>query len=88
MYLQCRSNDSTGRTPTIVFYAICLLYVLSTGSFVSDLVALILEVGNNSICSKNIIFYQLCRRVMDRLFPLKLSKAYYPVVVIFSPNVS
>ena len=59
IYFQHRSNQSTGATPTIVFYAISLLYVLSTANFVSDLVALILEVSDNSICSKDIIFYQL-----------------------------
>ena len=56
MYLQCQSTD---RTATIVFYAICLFYALSTVNFVSDFVAHIFEVSNNSICSKNIIFYQL-----------------------------
>ena len=75
MYLQCQSNNSTGRTATIVFYAICLLYVLSTVNFVSDLAIFIFEVSNNSICSKNIIFYQLCSRVsVHRFFPLKMCK--------------
>ena len=62
IYFHCQSNksESTGRTTTVVFYAICLLYVLSTVSFVSDLVALILEVSNNSICCKNIIFLISC----------------------------
>ena len=68
IYFQYQSNESTGRTRTIVFYAICLLYVLSTFNFVSDFVALILEVSNNSICSKNIIFYQLCRHVIAKHF--------------------
>ena len=89
MYLQCQSNESTGRTANIVLYAICLLYVLSAASFVSDLVALIFNVSNNSICSKNIIFYQLCRRLsVQCLFPLEVSNSYHLVVVIFSPNVS
>ena len=52
MYLQCPTNKS--RT-AVILYAVCLLYVLSTVTFVTDLVALILEVSNNSIC-KNIIF--------------------------------
>ena len=77
IYFQCRSNESTGRTTTIVLYAIGLLYILSTLSFVSDFVALTLEVSDNSICSKNIIFYHLCRRVPRHFFfPLKLSKSY------------
>ena len=37
--LQCKSNKSTGRKATIVFYAICLLYILSTVSFIMDLAA-------------------------------------------------
>ena len=47
-YLQCPSTKSG--TAIILFYAVCLLYVLSTVSFASDLVALILYVSNNSIC--------------------------------------
>ena len=49
MYLKCQSNNSS--KPTILFYALCLLYVLSTFSIVSDLVfvTLQLEVSNNSI---------------------------------------
>ena len=54
IYVQCRSPES--RTTTIVFYALCLLYVLSTVAVVSDLIALILEVSNNSICN-NIFFF-------------------------------
>ena len=77
LYFQCQLNESTGRTATTVSYAICLLYVLSTLNFVSDLAALILEVSNNSICNKNIIFYQLCRCVsVHWFFPLKMSKSY------------
>ena len=48
MYLQCLSKRSG--TAHILFVAVCLLYVLSTADFVSDLVALILNVSNNSIC--------------------------------------
>ena len=53
MYLQFQSEKS--RTSTIIFYAVCLLYLLSTLSFVSDLLALILEVSDNAIY-KNINF--------------------------------
>ena len=58
IYFQCQSNKSSGRTTSIISYAICLLHVLTTVSFASDLAAFILleEVSNNSICSKNIIF--------------------------------
>ena len=53
MYLQCSSNKS--RTAIIHFYTLCLLYVLSTVSVVSDIVVAILQVSNNPIC-KNINF--------------------------------
>ena len=59
MYLQCPPNKSRA---SILFYALCLLYILSTATIVTDLVTLILEVSNNSIC-KNIILYQLCSGV-------------------------
>ena len=48
MYLQCLSQK-TG-TAIILFYAVCLLYVLSGVSFASDIVALVFYVSNNSIC--------------------------------------
>ena len=54
IYLQCHLKES--RTAIIVFYVLCLLYVLSAATIVCDLLNIILEVSNNSIC-KNIIFY-------------------------------
>ena len=57
LYLQCPSKRSG--TALILFYAVCLLYVLSTASFVSDLVYLIIFVSNNSIC-KNTFLYISC----------------------------
>ena len=50
MYLKYQSNKS--RKATIVFYALCVLYVLSTATVVSDLliIALQLEVSKNSSC--------------------------------------
>ena len=54
MYLQCSSKRS-GRA-LILFYAVCLLYVLSTVTFVIDLVDLILLVSNNSICKNAFLF--------------------------------
>ena len=60
MYLQYQSTGTgtgTGRKATIVFYATCLLYVLSTIDFVSDLLnSFISNVSNDYICRKNIIF--------------------------------
>ena len=73
MYFQldCQSNTdkSTGRTATIVFYAVCLLCVLSTVNLVIDLVALIIEVSNNSICSKNVIFLSVVQWQISALAP-------------------
>jgi hypothetical protein len=53
MYLQCPLKES--RTAFILFYALCLLYVLSTVTIVCDLADYILQVSKNSIC-KNIFF--------------------------------
>ena len=53
MYLHCSLNKS--RMATILFYALGLLYVLSTATVVIDLVSLIFDVSNNPIC-KNITF--------------------------------
>ena len=54
MYLQCPSKRSG--TALILFYAVCLLYVLSGATLVSDLVALILYVSNDSICKNSFFF--------------------------------
>ena len=54
MYLQCPSRKSG--TAIVVFYAVSLLYVLATVCFVTDLVALIIDVSNNSICKHTIFF--------------------------------
>ena len=77
MYLHCSSSKS--RTATILFYALCLLYVLSTAIVVSDLIDVIFQVSNNFIC-KNIIFYQLCSciSIHDRLnFKLTHCQFYF-----------
>ena len=52
-YLQCRSPES--RTANMVFYALSVLYILSTASVVVDLLSITIAVSNNSI-RKNIIF--------------------------------
>ena len=55
IYLRFASKDS--RTKTIVLYALCLHYVLSTAAVVGDLISSISDsdVSDNSIC-KNIIY--------------------------------
>lgn len=47
MYLQRSPNKS--RTAIVIFYALCLLYILSAATVVSDLVAIILEVSTDAI---------------------------------------
>ena len=63
IYLQCQKKDS--RTATIVFYALCLLYVLSTATVVCDLALYVVSrigpdalvvVSNNSVCNLKSIF--------------------------------
>ena len=44
----------------MLFYALCLLYILSTVDFVSDALTLILAVSNNSIC-KNIFLLSVAQ---------------------------
>jgi hypothetical protein len=55
IYLQCPSKES--RTAIIVFYVLCLLYVLSMATVVMDLLQTILDVSDNSI--RNIIIMQM-----------------------------
>ena len=55
IYLQFTSKDS--RTTECIFYALCLLYILSTATVVGDLLVFMIDsdVSNISIC-KNIIY--------------------------------
>jgi hypothetical protein len=56
LQLEHSQNNLKSKTEaSIVFYALCVLYVLSTLNVVLDLVAIIEEVSNNPIC-KNIFF--------------------------------
>ena len=57
LYLQCHLKDS--RTTFIVFYVLCLLYVLSMAVVISDSLENILNVSNNSICKIIIIMMQM-----------------------------
>ena len=61
MYLQCQSKKSG--TAIILFYAVCLLYILSTVIFVSDLVFLTIQVSNNPICKNTILISVVQMRV-------------------------
>ena len=62
MYLQCPSKRSG--TALILFYSVCLLYVLSATTFVGDLLKLMLEVSNNYIYNKTI--FLICRADASR----------------------
>ena len=66
IYVQLASKES--RTATIIFYALCLLYVLSTATVVSDLVSTLIDsdVSNNSIC-KNIVYSLIILMRLDTL---------------------
>ena len=57
IYLQCVLSKEP-RTTSIVFYALCLLHILSTATVISDLllVLAVIEVSINYIC-KNINFF-------------------------------
>ena len=55
IYLHCVLLSKESRKTSIIFYALCLLYVLSTAAFVCDLLESLIGVSNNSI-SKYIIF--------------------------------
>ena len=65
IYLQYVLSKESRKT-SIIFYALCLLYVLSTATVISDLLEFAIQVSNNSIC-KYIIFYQLCRCVSNMI---------------------
>ena len=69
-YLQCQvsklSKDSESRTTTAVFYALCLLYILSTVTIASDLLIYIIAVSNNYICM-NIIFLSVTMQMRIEL---------------------
>ena len=60
MYLQLERPPNKSRTESIIFYALCVLYVLSTVNVILDLVIIIFEEvsTNNTIC---FIINQLCK---------------------------
>ena len=55
IYLHCVLLSKESRKTSIIFYALCLLYILFTATVVSDLLGVVIHVSNNSI-SKYIIF--------------------------------
>ena len=82
MYLQCPLKES--RTAIIVFYVLCLLYVLSMASFVCDILQNILEVSNNSICK--IIIMQMLIALSTQLQNDSQSLIYHIAIVQIVAN--
>jgi hypothetical protein len=67
IYLKCSSKNS--RTTTILFYALCFLYVLSTVVIAIDLVTFIIEVSINCICKIFFFFNSVVQSKFHTLSP-------------------
>jgi hypothetical protein len=65
LYLQRPLNEC--RTATIIFYALCLIYVLSTVNVVADFLSIILKYVSNNSISKNIIFLSVVQTYFTTL---------------------
>ena len=59
LYLQPSSDESRTRTANVVYYILCLLYLLCAVAVVCDLLVYTFGVSNKFIC-KNIIFIISC----------------------------
>jgi hypothetical protein len=57
IYLKCQLNKS--RKSTIVFYALCLLYILSTFTVVCDLLIITLQLKVSNILSVKLLLFKL-----------------------------
>ena len=84
-HISTMHNDEESRTINIVFYSLCLLYILSTATVLSDLLEVIFEASNNSIYYKNNTFISYtvaCQfttsSISDRLTVNVLSHFNYP----------
>ena len=66
IYLMCSSRESRTATTGTVFYALCLLYILSTVTIASDLLIFIVEVSSNSIFM-NFIFLSVMQTRLSTL---------------------
>ena len=69
IFLHCVLSKES-RTTSIIFYALWLLYVLSTATVASDLLDFVIEVSNNSF-SKYIIFLSVMQSRISTL-PVQL----------------
>ena len=92
IYSSLHGPSKGSRTATIIFYVICLLYVLSTAILACDLLGAIFfirhpAVSNNSISNlKNIHALSLIR--MQCYITFRWSKVQQAVVVTLLPNLS
>ena len=77
IYFQCPSNKT--RTANIIFYIICLLYVLCAATVVSDLLDIILRVSNRFII-KNIILSSVVQSIINSLSP-RLQIDFQPILI-------
>ena len=57
IYLKCQLEKS--RKPTIVFHALCLLYILSTFTAVCDLLVITIQIKVSNILSVKLLFSKL-----------------------------
>ena len=70
----------------IVFYVLCLLYVLSTASVICDLLNIILylymEVSNNPICNwKNMFFLSVMQDALTLQQDIDIESMYFPTQI-------
>ena len=78
MYLQYRLKELS--TATTTFYVLCLLYVLSMATFISDLMASLPFVSNNSICK--IIYMQMRIGELSPQFQISLASMIYHITIV------
>jgi hypothetical protein len=85
MYFHPPNNSSVGRTATIIFYALCLLYVLSTVAVVVDLAShgiILTLVSNNSICKNIIFFLSVVQAYFDSLSLIDAESLQFHIAII------
>ena len=79
IYIKLQFTSKDSRKTTVVFYALCLLYVLSTATVIIDFLVEIIgsEVSNNSfLLLVMLIYYRFNFRMTYSLYSaLRLSKA-------------
>jgi hypothetical protein len=76
MYLQLERPPNKSRTAYIIFYALCVLYVLSTVNVVIDLVVRTLKTSNMSIC----------KYITQALLKLSCERQPEEIVAVFRMN--